>query len=719
MTIEKMRKSPYNSVVDSLEAMGIVCVPLFPNTQIPLKGVKLKEYRTRKPMGTQINVWKSVPDANVAIMLGGASNVVAVDIDHATKEEKKLIIDNLPKSFYSKVGSKGVTFFYKMSKDFKNKKLIKDGRVIVEFLGDGCLTTIPPSIHPKTKKPYTWGDAGMIDVNNLRELQYKDIKLIEKALGLERKEPAVKNSVEFKTTSEDVKEAIDFISPDISYHEWIQIGMAVKSHLGESGFDIWNDWSSKGEKYTNKKDVRDKWNSFRRDEVQIGTLMMYARDSGYINIPDKNELSEFAHSTRQFSVKDDTKEKKAIGDKFPYSVFKSDNAVVRIAEWAYKNSYRPQPVLCYGSALSAVACLKGQRVKTQTNARTNLYCLAIAPSGAGKNDPMKAIQSLFFHAGADNYLGGMPASGAGLLTAIKNNGGVRLLQLDEVGKFFLGITQSSAPKYLLEIVDYMTQLFSSAGSVFLGKEYANHDGKMDRTDIIQPSLSIFGATVPERFFEALSSSFSNDGFLPRWLVFESKTLFPEKNNEVDISNPPEYLRRDVQAILRTQKAEGFRKDAIVIPFTPKAQKIYDDYCDLIEKRALDEYNSTGTTNPFIIRSAEHVQKVALTLQEGSVMDVRDVEDAIAIVEYSQDKMISNIKEHMADSKKEGDVKKVLSVCSKFNGEFTLSDVTAKTRQFKKRERNEIIEELVETGNLEVRVDKTAGRNKNVFKFITF
>ena len=54
---------------------------------------------------------------------------------------------------------------------------------------------------------------------------------------------------------ERIREALRYISP----HErdiWLRIGMAVKSELGEDGFDIWSEWSQQVDSY-NERDARD------------------------------------------------------------------------------------------------------------------------------------------------------------------------------------------------------------------------------------------------------------------------------------------------------------------------------------------------------------------------------------------------------------------------------------------------------------------------------
>ena len=61
---------------------------------------------------------------------------------------------------------------------------------------------------------------------------------------------------------------------------WIQCGMAIKAELGDVGFDIWDRWSQGADNYR-EKDACDVWRSFKGGGVGIGTLLYYARRSGW------------------------------------------------------------------------------------------------------------------------------------------------------------------------------------------------------------------------------------------------------------------------------------------------------------------------------------------------------------------------------------------------------------------------------------------------------
>jgi putative DNA primase/helicase len=98
------------------------------------------------------------------------------------------------------------------------------------------------------------------------------------------------------TDIERIRNALHFITPE-DRDTWWKMGMAIKSELDDSGFDLWNDWSKPAESYK-QNDARDVWRSIKPiGGVTIGTLFHEAKtcgwrdDSGYQR-PSPEALAE-------------------------------------------------------------------------------------------------------------------------------------------------------------------------------------------------------------------------------------------------------------------------------------------------------------------------------------------------------------------------------------------------------------------------------------------
>jgi putative DNA primase/helicase len=80
---------------------------------------------------------------------------------------------------------------------------------------------------------------------------------------------------------ETIRAMLAHLSPDAPRDEWAAVAMALKSELGEAGFDTFDTWSQRGEKYR-AADVRSTWRSIKAGGgVTAGTLVHMAKAAGW------------------------------------------------------------------------------------------------------------------------------------------------------------------------------------------------------------------------------------------------------------------------------------------------------------------------------------------------------------------------------------------------------------------------------------------------------
>lgn len=98
---------------------------------------------------------------------------------------------------------------------------------------------------------------------------------------------------------QEVEQALSYI-PARDRSTWVRMAMAVKSELGEDGFQIWDQWSRTDESYK-ERDARSVWKSVSPDGgVTMGTLFHEARQHGYKpNGNSKPDPSEVERQRRQ------------------------------------------------------------------------------------------------------------------------------------------------------------------------------------------------------------------------------------------------------------------------------------------------------------------------------------------------------------------------------------------------------------------------------------
>lgn len=79
-----------------------------------------------------------------------------------------------------------------------------------------------------------------------------------------------------------VESALLWISPDVGYDDWIQIGMAIHATLGDGGLAVWDYWSAKSSKYAGSKDIAAHWKSFKPGGgITAATIFKLAQLQGW------------------------------------------------------------------------------------------------------------------------------------------------------------------------------------------------------------------------------------------------------------------------------------------------------------------------------------------------------------------------------------------------------------------------------------------------------
>lgn len=78
--------------------------------------------------------------------------------------------------------------------------------------------------------------------------------------------------------------ALNHIPNTFHYDDWLRVGMILKDVAGDSGFELFNQWSATNTQKYDAKITRQKWNSFTgraKKKVGLGTLVNWAKSHGY------------------------------------------------------------------------------------------------------------------------------------------------------------------------------------------------------------------------------------------------------------------------------------------------------------------------------------------------------------------------------------------------------------------------------------------------------
>ncbi len=80
----------------------------------------------------------------------------------------------------------------------------------------------------------------------------------------------------------EISDALSHIPADVDHDTWVRVGMALKSELGDSGFDSFDAWSRTADSYV-EQDAKDCWKSIKNPDggITIKTLFALAGEHGY------------------------------------------------------------------------------------------------------------------------------------------------------------------------------------------------------------------------------------------------------------------------------------------------------------------------------------------------------------------------------------------------------------------------------------------------------
>jgi Primase C terminal 2 (PriCT-2)/Bifunctional DNA primase/polymerase, N-terminal/Protein of unknown function (DUF3987) len=744
---------------------GYPILPIMPGTKKPgqFKGGAWRDYRgwtkhgTRPTSEHELIVWSAWPDAGIGIPTG---TVIGVDIDVRDNQ----IASRLEQLAREVLGDTPAVRFglppkrllvYRTAEPLSGMKAHP-----IEVLGLGQ-QFVAFADHPETRRSYEWPQESPAD------LPAEGLPLVDEAMVrafLDQAQALVPPELrpgrlpgectaragdvsagDLRGTPEAIAEALRFIpNDDLDYDSWVRIGMALKGALGEDGWDLFATWSA-----TSSKDVSETtaktWASLKPERIGAGTIYHHALAGGWnpdpalmlnggilVNgrHPARSMLDRLMLSAAPSAANPPPPPRPAVDPR----LFQLDGALELMVGYIMASAVRPQPILAVGASLCALGALMGRKCRTQTNLRTNLYVVGMAGSGGGKDHARSAIKEAFMAAGLQRYLGGNRlASGSGLLTALYRQPS-SLFQIDEFGQFLGSIVNKRhAPKYLAEIWDLLTELYTSAGGTFFGAEYADQKQR-PRQDIAQPCCCVHATTVPEPFWAALQEGSMIDGSLARFLVFQTDDDVPDRNRRPKpIGDVPDKLVQALQAIATGVPGHGrgniaalvegpmIVPDPYPVPMAPEAEQLFDT---LDAELTAQQREAVGTNRSAVLaRVWENTAKVALIKAvsanpQAPVIRLEDAEWARIVVDRCVTTMITEAERHIAENRTQAYHQKVLRLIQGAGARgLTRSELTRRTQFLELRQREEILLALTESGEIELGQRLSETKPATVFRAI--
>jgi hypothetical protein len=331
-----------------------------------------------------------------------------------------------------------------------------------------------------------------------------------------------------------------------------------------------------------------------------------------------------------------------------------------LVEWMNASSDAPSTPLNLGAAIAFLGAIAGRNFEHPSReARTNFLCIGVAPTGFGKNHPLKAVEKLAVASNVTKFLGPEEVKSESALRKVLEAEPSVCCLWDELGRFMAKVNSPKASTHEKGISGLILKLFSKAADIYRGAEAAAEKA----IPIINPNLCIYGVSTPEDLWGNVTSGAAADGFLPRWLVFDGGTKRPKRRKPTaSLKEPPEELRRGIHAILDAAERGNLSRAAGVKPkvaeWGPGAEAHFDALAVRLDAEVDEARDMRDHITAFILtRTAEHVAKLSLLYAVGCgpaapVITIDSLVWAEGIARRSAESLIAALNGKVADSEYE-------------------------------------------------------------------
>lgn len=394
-------------------------------------------------------------------------------------------------------------------------------------------------------------------------------------------------------------------------------------------------------------------------------------------------------------------------------------------DWIISSSESPCRPLALAGVLPLLGALMGPRYSTGTrDTRANLYTVALAGSGFGKDHARGQIKRLFMpehsHGVFDQYAGPARIMSASALRESLEKHNAIFCQIDEFGGFIRKITDRRASSHQQEISVDLRDYFSASSTYFEGAAYRGQPAKR----ILNPVLCLHGTSTPEQFWSALSSASAEDGLLPRMMLFHVKDKPPQTSPDRHVDYVPAFILERMAVLAGIDVAAKrnlgrMMADAgqvahkvIRIPWDADAEAAFGR---LRAKLETAENEVEATVQPFVRRVAENTIKLAMICAAGTnptapCITGRMMDWAGRLAWTCASSMIEDGEQHLSDNLREANYKRIAGLIRGAGRDgIPRGRLADRLKAIESRQREEILKDLVEAGDVLEVLNQTKGR----------
>lgn len=389
-----------------------------------------------------------------------------------------------------------------------------------------------------------------------------------------------------------------------------------------------------------------------------------------------------------------------------------------LMNYTLRTAYYPNKALAFAGALAMLAHLTGRRFKDQRGSRFNIYLLALAKSGVGKEHPRGTNIDLATQMAFISELGDTFASGEGLEDSMCQSPSM-LYQVDEIDYLFNTVKLKDSRAE--QINSMLLKLYSESKTTHIMRKKAIQRGAPPvGTAIVQPHLTMFGTATPKFFYQSLTERTMENGLLARCIVLEAgERGTAGEPHEEDF---PESVIDTVRNLIRLGHENNLTGEfprPLVLQENPDATNRIREilgYADEEYRKASERGDDSA--NALWARAGEKVLKLAAiyAISENAVEPVITIDGvnwAWRFIEHMTRRMLFMASMFVADTDFDAQAMKVIRLVRQKRGRISHGKLL-RNSHLDKDAFKRVVETLIESGTLR----KEFGDRGGVFYVLT-
>ena len=416
--------------------------------------------------------------------------------------------------------------------------------------------------------------------------------------------------------------------------------------------------------------------------------------------------------------------------KIPQRLLHIPGFIDEYVEWTMSGAPYPNRVLSFCGALAFLSYITGRKVISDRNTLPNIYLIALADPGTGKDHPRKANVAAAIAANA----------GAGVVDDFTSGGAIEdlmfiqpsvLFQKDEIDTMFNVIKMAKDANAEGLLGKLLTIYSSSNSSIQLRqKAMARADVFKMRNDkrqgnatplpiVNNPYLVIFGTAVPEFFCQSLSQRVLGNGMGARCILLEAgQRGAPNRSKRLDM---PDGIKRSMEVIASytgggPSNLSDLAPNMLEIHATPGADALLDEMAVRYDG-IYHEYDRQHAHVPkaFWGRAYEKVLKLAILYAvSANVTSPVVTEDAVRwadeFVTYTTRQTLFLVSTYSFENPFDEKRQKLIRYLRENHGSYSHSALLKRSHESKELF-DKLIETMTEAGEIDVEWRDGKGQKK--------